>query len=204
MRRGASSYVPKRDLARELEATLEQVLAASQVDDQRQRVLGSLTRRDSRFVLENDPALVSPLVALLIEDLTALHICDATGATRVGIALEEALLNALYHGNLEMNSRLKEASHEAFQRQVALRRQLMPYKERRIRILANLTTADATFVIADQGRGFDPSTLPDPTDPRNLERASGRGVLLIRTFMDGVTYSPAGNQVTLVNRREGR
>ncbi|MGE0608143.1 MAG: ATP-binding protein, partial [Pirellulales bacterium] len=50
--------------------------------------------------------------------------------------------------------------------------------------------------------GFDPSKLPDPTDPANLEKASGRGLLLMRSFMDEVTYNATGNQITLVKRRQ--
>jgi anti-sigma regulatory factor (Ser/Thr protein kinase) len=57
------------------------------------------------------------------------------------------------------------------------------------------------FVIRDEGPGFDPRQLPDPTAPTNLEKPSGRGLLLMRTFMDEVVYNDAGNQVTLVKRR---
>ena len=48
--------------------------------------------------------------------------------------------------------------------------------------------------------GFDPSLLPDPTQPENLEKVSGRGVLLMRTFMDEVIYNDAGNEVELIKR----
>ena len=54
----------------------------------------------------------------------------------------------------------------------------------------------------DEGPGFDPATVPDPTDPANLEKASGRGLLLIRAYMDEVIHNRTGNQVTLVKRRE--
>jgi len=55
-------------------------------------------------------------------------------------------------------------------------------------------------VVRDEGSGFDPAALPDPTAPANLERVSGRGVLLLRTFMDEVIYNELGNAVTLVKR----
>ena len=67
---------------------------------------------------------------------------------------------------------------------------------------AKLSPAEAHFVIRDEGPGFDPSACPDPTDPANLEKRSGRGLLLIRTFMDEVAFNEAGNQITLVKRRE--
>jgi anti-sigma regulatory factor (Ser/Thr protein kinase) len=56
------------------------------------------------------------------------------------------------------------------------------------------------FVIRDEGPGFDPASLPDPTDPENIEKACGRGLLLMRTFMDKVDYNRTGNQVTLTKR----
>jgi anti-sigma regulatory factor (Ser/Thr protein kinase) len=51
--------------------------------------------------------------------------------------------------------------------------------------------------------GFDPSLLPDATDPTNLEKASGRGVLLMRMLMDEVFYNSTGNEVTLVKHCTG-
>lgn len=203
LRAGAASYVTKRALPTELFDALDQVLAASRTDETRQRVLAGLTRRVSRFVLENDPELVPPLVGMFRDDLLALGLCDPTGATRAGIALEEALLNAVYHGNLGVSSDLKrEGDGSAFHRLAAARRADPTYRDRRVRVTARLTPAAATFVIADDGPGFDVGALPDPTDPDNLDRPSGRGVLFMRTFMDEVTYNPPGNRVTLVKRRE--
>ena len=56
-------------------------------------------------------------------------------------------------------------------------------------------------MVRDEGPGFDPATLPDPTDPSNLERVGGRGLLLIRTFMDEVRHNESGNEITFVKRR---
>ena len=73
-----------------------------------------------------------------------------------------------------------------------------------IDVQARFTRDDATFVVRDQGPGFDPASLPDPTDPENLEKASGRGLLLMRTFMDSVEYNSAGNEVTMIKRHPRR
>jgi CheY-like chemotaxis protein/anti-sigma regulatory factor (Ser/Thr protein kinase) len=199
---GAASYVPKQLLASHLEAALEQVLSASQLEVHRRRMLACLTQRDSRFYLENDATLIPPLVALVQEDLLALQLCDATGATRVGIALQEALLNALYHGNLEIGPGLYQQGAEALAQAAAQRRRLAPYRERRIRLFANVSHAEAVYVVMDQGPGFDPSILPESTDPANLCKGTGRGVILMRTFMDRVLFNTSGNQVTLIKRRE--
>jgi anti-sigma regulatory factor (Ser/Thr protein kinase) len=54
--------------------------------------------------------------------------------------------------------------------------------------------------VRDEGPGFDPGGLPDPTDPANLERPCGRGLLLMKTFMDEVRYNDRGNEVTMRKR----
>ena len=76
-----------------------------------------------------------------------------------------------------------------------------PFCHRRIRVEARLDREHATFRVRDEGPGFDPNSLPDPRDPQNLEKLSGRGVLLMRTFMDDVTFNDRGNEVVLVKRR---
>ncbi len=151
-----------------------------------------------RFVLDNDPAVVAPLIEVLADDLVAVGVCDRHDATRVGIALEEALLNAIYHGNLELSSKLKDSGDDSFHAQARQRRFQFPFAARRVRFAARVTPERATFAIQDQGNGFDVDALPDPTAPEFLERPSGRGLLLMRAFMDDVRYSAGGTRVKLV------
>ena len=202
LRAGAADYVPKQALAHDLMPVLERVLSVRQAEHRRFRVLAGMTRRASQFVLENDPLLVPPLVALFRDDLIEIGLCDLTGATRAGIALEEGLLNAMYHGNLEVSSDLRQNGDEAFHRLATERRNLAPYSDRRVRVSARISPRRASFVIADQGPGFDVSKLPDPTHDDYLHRPSGRGILLMRAFMTEVRYGPTGNRVTLVKTRD--
>jgi anti-sigma regulatory factor (Ser/Thr protein kinase) len=63
-------------------------------------------------------------------------------------------------------------------------------------------STEVTYVISDDGSGFDTSSVPDPTDPGNLIKPSGRGLMLMRTFMDEVHFNETGNQVTMLKRRD--
>jgi len=202
LRRGAASYVPKRELPGDLLGTVRRVLGVSARQRDLSRLMRRLARSDCEFVLENDSALFGPLVSYLQDALGHLGLCGDADRTRVGVALEEALCNALYHGNLEVGSELREEDDRAYHEMVHERMHQSPYCERRIRVRAELSPEKAVFVIRDEGRGFDPHSLPDPTDPENLERASGRGILLMRTFMDGVDFNDLGNAVTLL--KQGR
>lgn len=203
LQQGAASYVPKRMMAQSLLETIEAVCAVSSRQRRHTRLMGCMTKNNCTFVLENDSTLTRPLVIYLQENLAHIGLCAEADRTRVGVALEEALSNALFHGNLELDSELKERDDEAYYALVRQRVQESPYQDRRIFVTTRLSTEEAMFVIRDEGSGFDPSALPDPTDPANLERLSGRGVLLMRTFMDEVIFNEVGNTVTLLKRRNG-
>jgi anti-sigma regulatory factor (Ser/Thr protein kinase) len=141
------------------------------------------------------------LIGHFEEELTRMNFCDATDRIRVGTALTEALANAVEHGNLELDSTLRESPDGEYYRLGESRSKLTPYRERRVRITMRVTPSEVTYVIRDEGPGFKYQNLPDPTDPENLTKLSGRGLLLIRTFMDEVRFNAEGNEITLVKRR---
>jgi anti-sigma regulatory factor (Ser/Thr protein kinase) len=155
---------------------------------------------ESYLVLENDTALIPPLLARLHEMADRLGLFDARTADHVAVALTEALLNGILHGNLELDSRLRQEDEAAYERMSEFRRLWRPYRDRRLHVRARFSRREAVYVIRDEGPGFDPSTLPDPTDPVNLERTTGRGLLLIRAYMDEVAFNEAGSQITLTKR----
>jgi CheY-like chemotaxis protein/anti-sigma regulatory factor (Ser/Thr protein kinase) len=199
---GAASYVPKRILAQGLAETIRRVLAVSTQRRSKTRLLECLTENRCSFVLGNDVTLIESLVGHLQESAVQMGVCDEADMTRIGVALEEALINALYHGNLQVGSELRGENDQAYYALVADRCRETPFRDRRIHVSAKLTRDEAVFVVRDEGAGFDLSKLPDPDDPSALERASGRGLLLMRAFMDDVSYDPTGSVVTLVKRRK--
>lgn len=198
---GAASYVPKKYQDQHLVPTLEQIVASARESHRQQRLLELLARTESTFVLDNDRLMIPDLIHHVQEYLERLHLCDQTERIRIGVALEEALLNAIYHGNLEASSELRQTNDAQYYQLAEERRRQPMYRDRRVHFTFQLTRAEAVFSIQDDGPGFDPATLPDPTDPENLGRIGGRGLLLIRNFMDQVTFNEKGNQITLVKRR---
>ncbi|MCI0705683.1 MAG: response regulator, partial [Planctomycetia bacterium] len=175
LKAGAADYVPKRKMVTELGPILERALSNARAEMDRLRMISGMTGRVTKFTLDNDPRLVGPLVAQLRDDLLAVGVCNRHTVTRVGIALEEALLNAVYHGNLEISSELKRGGDEPFHALARERKSQSPYRDRRVKVVARVSLQKATFVIADEGPGFDVASLPDPTDPENLDKPSGRG-----------------------------
>ncbi len=196
---GAASYVPKRELDL-LPETVERVLTIAGERRQRATLRRCLRSLKAEYELGNEPGMLTSLVAELQNHLQEMGLFSESDRLRVGVALEEALLNAAYHGNLEVDSELREHDFALYYETARQRAKAYPYRDRRVFVAVELTSEGATYQIRDQGRGFDPKALPDPTDPRNLERSSGRGLLLMRTFMDEVRYNSTGNEVTLVKK----
>ena len=201
LQEGAASYVPKSSVANDLLATVHDVLEVSGLERGHKDLLDSLSHNEFIFRLDNDASFISSLVGYLRDAVAAMNLCEDTDRIRIAIALEEALTNALHHGNLEIGSELRETDAEAYDGLVKQRKCESPYCHRKIEVHAKLSRTEAHFTIRDEGPGFDPTRLPDPTDPANLEKVSGRGVLLMRTFMDEVIFNEQGNQVTMIKRR---
>lgn len=197
LRAGASSYVPKRRLSEDLAETVLRfldVVAARRLPDE---VLEYLEGRETRFRLASDPALVPTLTAYLQQNLERLGFADDATRYRVGMAVMEALSNAIIHGNLEVASELRRTDRAAYYQLIAERREREPYASRRVTCIARERPDSVEYAIADEGPGFDPHDLPDPTAPDNLLKVSGRGIMLIRTFMDEVEFSEGGNEITM-------
>lgn len=200
LEKGAASYVAKRRLQQDLMEIVQQVIDNSDENRTQSRLMHRLARNEFSFVLNNDLSLVHSLVKYLQHTLRCVRLADEVDRLRVGIAVEEALLNALYHGNLEVSSELKERDPNLFEETARQRCLEEPYRHRRIFVDAVVSRERAKFSIRDEGPGFDPAKLPDPCDPENLEKPSGRGILLMRSFMDEISFNEKGNQVTLVKQ----
>ena len=94
------------------------------------------------------------------------------------VGLTEALSNAMLYGN---NSD----------------------PEKSVRVEVTIKLEEVSVRVTDQGVGFDPTTVPDPTLPANISKSGGRGIFLMKALMDEVQFNDRGNSVTLVLRFEG-
>jgi len=130
-------------------------------------------RRD--HVIPSDTAAGRRVLNEVLQELQARH-WSPHDVFAVHLAMEEALVNAITHGN-----------------------RLDPQKQ--VHICCRMSPRLVRVEISDEGPGFDPSTLPDPTDPDRLELPSGRGVMLMKAFMSRVEYGGPGNRVILEKER---
>jgi anti-sigma regulatory factor (Ser/Thr protein kinase) len=201
VRKGAATHFPRDLLDTEPAAVLETLRAAAGQHRRRTQAAVRLDSQSFEFTLDNDPAEVPAVVARLADTAVEVGLCDRPTARRIGIAIEEAILNSIVHGNLEVTGDLRQLDEGAYLQQIHNRRGQSPYLERRVRLTARLSRTEASFVVQDEGRGFNVARIPDPTDPEHLFRVGGRGILLMRSFMTAVQFADRGTRVTLVKRR---
>lgn len=201
LRAGAANYIPKRDLARDLASTLRRVLSVANLSRGRSRILRCLQRCESVYRLASDPDLIAALLKLIQDELDGLAFGDPAGRVQIVIAMQEALTNALYHGNLELSSGLRQDEGPTFDELAERRMRQATYGSRKIDVRMQLDRDAARFVVSDEGPGFDTALLERPVQPEDLTRIGGRGLLLIRTFMDQVTFNGSGNQITMLKSR---
>jgi serine/threonine-protein kinase RsbW len=174
---GAANYLRMPYNRDELREIVEQTLAHKlrYVDEPS---LLSHVHEKIEFELPSDLGLMNGILEYLQERVAKLGLIHPE-RSNLFVALDEAFVNAVKHGNKNDPSKL-------------------------LKITAELSAKEAAFTVEDEGEGFDIREIPDPCDPANLFRTSGRGVLLIYNIMDEVEYNAQGNRVKMIKRPDGR
>ena len=202
LRSGAANYTPKSALQKDLLRTVSHVLEMSEwvrVDQAHAQNRSSAEECQLAFVLENDLSLIGPLIEHL---QTKLPKWSEPHRLQIGMALDEALVNAMHHGNLEVESTMKDDDEKNYYDLIRSRQSKPPWNNRKVRVEFEFSDQHICIQISDEGKGFDPQSVPDPRKPDNLHRVCGRGLFLIRNFMDQVVHNSMGNQITMTKLRQ--
>lgn len=198
LRCGATTFSPKSQLSRDLARTVAHCLEISQ----RMRYTHDShffpTPKTQSFVLENELSLIGPTIENLQNSLPSWSDRDRL---QIGMALDEAIVNAMHHGNLEVESCLREDDESNYYNEIKQRKSKDPFRHRRVKIEAEFSDQHICIQISDDGPGFNPDKIVDPRAPENLQKVSGRGLLLIKNFMDQVAHNQTGNQITMTKLR---
>ena len=162
-----------------------------------------LTKESRHFVFGNDLDQINSIAQFLCRDLAMLNMKSEIHPLQT--SLVEGITNAILHGNLEISSKIKThediLSFDIFKKMARSKMLEAPYCDRKIFIEYSLDEEKMSYLIRDEGSGFNHKKLPDPLDPEGFLNPSGRGLLLIRTFCDEVSWNETGNEITFVKYR---
>jgi len=200
LRAGATSYSPKSLLNSDLVRTVSQILEMGSYMKYEHDTQVFPEPKQISFILENESSLIGPAIEHMAEHLPGWSDRDRW---QFAMAMDEALVNAMHHGNLEVDSSLRDCENEKdYYETIRVRKNQSPFCHRRVRIEAEFSELHVCVQISDDGSGFDPAKVGDPTLESNLHRVHGRGLFLIRSFMDQVAHNLVGNQITMTKLRK--
>jgi serine/threonine-protein kinase RsbW len=133
-------------------------------------------REKIEFVFPSAIGLMHCILDYLMKRVEKVGVVDAENSN-LFIALDEAFVNAVKHGNKYDANKI-------------------------VKVSAEVSANEARFTVEDEGEGFDVNSIPDPRNPENLFKTSGRGVLIIHNVMDEVNYNERGNRLTMIKKSE--
>ena len=160
--------------------------------------------RLAQFRVATHCSLIAALRDRLMRGIREYQVVDGPRENHFCVALEEALNNAFYHGNLEISSELKEDGSSRFVELAAEREKLSPWCHRSVLVTELVSPFGLWITIQDEGRGFNIRAVLDRSNDPEAMLASGRGLMLMRAFTDDMFFNANGNEVTLVLYGEGR
>ncbi len=157
----------------------------------------------TRLQLPSNPDLIESAVEFLRHKAVLCGACHEARSGKLLIALHEGLTNAIVHGNLEISSELKEREDNSYIELLQQRMKDPYFGSRIIDIVVDYQGDHCRWIITDQGKGFDVEAVLAKTESNNPEDlASGRGLLMMRSFMDDVRYEMGGTQLVLTLDKE--
>lgn len=205
LRYGACDFVRKPMDANAVASIIRNVLKRKH-EEQLAVDMGKFVLSESRvFLLPSDVDLANTVAFELTKNLHGSGYFSVAAAENISQALRETLVNAMFHGNLEVNSDIRETHGlKAFNEEVERRRTDPQFAARRVTLSYRLTPEYVEYTVEDMGKGFDYRKLPDPRDPENFFKKSGRGLLIVRIHMDEVEWNETGNIIRMKKFRFNR
>ena len=198
LRYGAFDFIRKPFDLNEIISSVNRILRSKREEKITDNLGQYIIYEKRMFEIPSDSTACNVITYILTKDLTSAGFCNRTTSGNISLALKEAVDNAIIHGNLEISSEIiEDKGIKDFYEEVKKRKTLKKYSEKKVAVYYELVHDYVEYIIEDEGQGFNYNMLPDPRDPENFFKNSGRGLLIIRTLMDEVDWNSKGNTIRL-------
>jgi DNA-binding response OmpR family regulator len=198
VRLGADHFLPKPVEPSELAAMLRRIETIRNVYRDKVRAWNSFVRCEVELAIPPDLGVAAAAASLVGKH--ARSFLDEAGCRGLQTAAHEILLNAIEHGCLEITreEKLDALAHERFSELLAARRADPRLAARAVAVRLSAGPGEGvTLTVTGPGPGFDPTSLPDPSDPENLFLPSGRGIIMAKLHVDELRYEDGGRTAVL-------
>ncbi len=200
LRHGALDFLKKPFEIDDIARIVEKFFSLTANREADYDIYSSIIAESRTFELPTDFSIISTFMSEIMHIISRFTGVDKKTTLTIRLSLYEMLVNAMEHGNLEINYEMKKNLLEEvvdYQRFLQERAGEEPFINRKVRVSYIYDKKSLTFTIDDEGKGFDVGKVPNPHASENLERLNGRGIFISRVNMTKVTYNDKGNSVTL-------
>jgi response regulator of citrate/malate metabolism len=200
LRHGALDFLKKPFEIDDIARIVEKFFSLTANREADYDIYSSIIEESRTFQLPTDFAIVSTFMSEIMHIISRFNGIDKKTTLTIRLSLYEMLVNAMEHGNLEINYEMKKNLLEEvvdYQRYLQERANEEPFRDRKVHVSYTYDAKSIAFTITDEGKGFDVSKVPNPHASENLERLNGRGIFISRVNITQVTYNEKGNSVTL-------
>jgi DNA-binding response OmpR family regulator len=151
------------------------------------------------FVIPSNVDLIDGISKYITDRAAELGYISGPQKFYFQLAIDEAISNAILHGNLRIKE-LEERNSDGRTREELYRERIAQpgYFDKKVTVTATIEPSKLEIAVRDEGEGFDQTELPDPTDNENVFKYHGRGIFVIRNVMDDVRFNAKGNEITMV------
>ncbi len=204
MRMGASNLFQKPLTIRELVNSVFHLVSVHRELRMAEAGLRGLVQETRHFSFRSDELDIPSMVMHLTDRLVPLGFAEPGNLDVLAMAYHEALVNALEHGNLGMDSSLKGdfiTGHDAYAALLHSRLEDPSFASRRIEVMVSTTPDVYEVTIVDDGPGFDFRKIASISE-HTLSKQCGRGLAMIRMVMDHVIHNEKGNEIRLVLKKK--
>jgi YesN/AraC family two-component response regulator len=202
---GAEDFIKKPFDINEVIETIEKTFRKMAEQADQLEVIKFITYEDIKLSIPNNFEFLNTVINYVFSHLRARWHVGDEDLHDVKVCLYEALTNAFEHGNLEIPGdekvRLLEISQQSWRDFLIERMQEQQYREKRIHVTLMIDETRMEVRIRDEGRGFDPAKRNAEVDPEQLFRSSGRGLLLIQSLMDEMSFNDEGTEISIGKNR---